>query len=144
MLLLMVVRAGRAPSGRFRVDPLLLATALLGLAWNLCALPAFALAWLGITGPLPLLTLVATRALGFLPAVVVQSAPRGTRSERHRAAAKTMLAVAYGVGAIAAVCHYGTAAALTVESEPSVGTAAEISLPLALAWSRDVRSEQTA
>ena len=123
MLLLMVVRAGRAPSGlsgssgSFRIDPLLLATAVLGLVWNLCALPAFALTRLGITGPLPLLTFVGTSALGFLPAVVVHSVLRGARSNRHRGASRTMLAVAYGVGTIAAVLH--VRAALTGQALPS-------------------------
>jgi two-component system LytT family sensor kinase len=105
MLLLMVVRAGRTPSGPFHVDPLLLATALLGLVWNLCALPAFALARLGVTGPLPLLTFVGTSALGFLPAVVVHSVLRGEGQPRHRAAKQTMLAAAYGVGMAATLLH---------------------------------------
>jgi two-component system LytT family sensor kinase len=109
MLLLMVVRAGRTPSGPFRVDPLLLATAILGLVWNLCALPAFALARLGITEPLPLLTFVGTSALGFLPAVVVHSVLRGPRDERHPVAARTMLAAAYGVGTVAAILHVDAA-----------------------------------
>ena len=117
MLLLMVVRAGRAPSGAFRADPLLLATAFLGLVWNLCALPAFALTRLGITGPLPFLTLVGTSALGFLPAVVVHSVLRGARNERHRVAVWTMLAAAYGVGTVAAALHLY--AALTGHTLPS-------------------------
>jgi two-component system LytT family sensor kinase len=117
MLLLMVVRAGRAPSGSFRADPLLLATAFLGLVWNLCALPAFALTRLGITGPLPFLTLVGTSALGFLPAVVVHSVLRGARNERHRIAVWTMLAAAYGVGTVAAALHLH--AALTGQTLPS-------------------------
>jgi hypothetical protein len=40
MLQTMVVRATRTSSARETFDPVLLATALLGLVWNLCALPA--------------------------------------------------------------------------------------------------------
>ena len=46
MLLVMVVRAARADAALNaggRIDPLLLATAVLGLIWNLCALPAYEL-----------------------------------------------------------------------------------------------------
>ena len=39
MLLAMVVRSGRARGVQSRFDPLLLATSVLGLVWNLCALP---------------------------------------------------------------------------------------------------------
>ena len=48
MLLAMVVRAGRAPGAPRRFDPLLLATSLLGLIWNLCALPAYELPKVGV------------------------------------------------------------------------------------------------
>ena len=55
MLLAMVLRAGRARGVHTRFDPLLLATAILGLVWNLCALPAYELPKVGILGPFPLL-----------------------------------------------------------------------------------------
>ena len=55
MLLAMVLRAGRATSAATRFDPLLLVTAILGLVWNLCALPAYELPKIGIEGPFPLL-----------------------------------------------------------------------------------------
>ena len=48
MLLAMVVRASRASSSRHSFDPILLATAVLGLVWNLCALPAYELPRVGI------------------------------------------------------------------------------------------------
>jgi len=104
MLLAMVVRAGRTPSRQFQVDPLLLATAVLGLIWNLCALPTYVLTRLSLGPPLPLLTLVGTSALGFLPAVVVHSVVRGIRADRHRTA-ELLLAVAYGVASLAALLH---------------------------------------
>ena len=72
MLLVMVVRSGRVPGIRTSSDPLLLVTAVLGLVWNLCALPAYELPKVGIVGPFPWLIAVGFCALGFLPAVVVQ------------------------------------------------------------------------
>ena len=52
MLLAMVTRAGRAPKAP-KFDPLLLTTAVLGLVWNLSALPAYELPKLGVPGPFP-------------------------------------------------------------------------------------------
>ena len=60
MLLAMVLRAGRGPGARSRFDPLLIATSILGLIWNLCALPAYELPKVGISGPFPFLV-----AIGF-------------------------------------------------------------------------------
>jgi hypothetical protein len=51
MLLSMVVRSRPTPGTRHRLDPVLLATAVLGLVWNLCALPAYELPRVGIPGP---------------------------------------------------------------------------------------------
>ena len=55
MLLAMVVRSDRhsAATPR-RVDPLLVATAVLGLVWNVCALPAYELPKIGVRGILPI------------------------------------------------------------------------------------------
>ncbi|HEX4346348.1 MAG TPA: sensor histidine kinase [Vicinamibacterales bacterium] len=105
MLLVMVVRARRAPLSRAQSDPLLVATALLGLLWNLCALPAFALTRLGLATAVPMLTLVGTSALGFLPAVVVHSVLRGGRGAGQRRLAHGLLAGAYGAATIAAALH---------------------------------------
>ena len=76
MLLVMVFSAARTHASSSRIDPLLLATAVLGLTWNLFALPAYELPKVGIVGPLPFLTSVGFSALGFLPAVVVHSVLR--------------------------------------------------------------------
>ena len=105
MLLAMVIRAGRTPGGPGRVDLLLIATAVLGLLWNLCALPAYELPKLGIEGPFTFLIAAGFSALGFLPAVVVQSVLRG---EADRVAGKSKRAVAivaYSVSGIAAALH---------------------------------------
>jgi signal transduction histidine kinase len=118
MLLAMVVRAGRAP-GVHRVDPLLLATALLGLAWNVCALPAYELPKIGIEGPFTFLIAAGFSALGFLPAVVVHSVLRDGRDRASvpgglkRAAA----CAAYAVSGVAAAMH--ARAAWTGDPVPS-------------------------
>jgi two-component system, LytTR family, sensor kinase len=114
MLLAMVMRAGHEPHvnrrERDRPDPLLVATAILGLVWNLCALPAYELPKIGVAGPFPLLMAVAFAALGFLPAVVVQSVLRGER-ERIAGTSKQLIAIgAYSVSAIAAVLNAHAAA----------------------------------
>src|SRR5438094_7421669 len=103
MLLAMVVR-GRSPTTP-RLDPLLLATAVLGLVWNLCALPAYELPKLGIPGPFALLTAVGFSALGFLPAVVVQSVLRGERDVAGTWVTRSMSVAAYAVSAVAAALH---------------------------------------
>ena len=95
-LLVMVVRAGRAPLSRTQSDPLLVATAVLGLIWNLCALPSYALARLGMVSALPWLTLVGTSALGFLPAVVVHSVLRGGQATGRRRMAPALLLLDLG------------------------------------------------
>src|SRR6266581_4780302 len=79
MLLAMVVHATSAPGVQSRFDPLLLVTSILGLVWNLCALPAYELPKVGIEGPFPFLVAVGFSALGFLPAVVVHSVLRDER-----------------------------------------------------------------
>jgi two-component system LytT family sensor kinase len=105
MLLAMVVRAGRVPGARPRYDPLLVATALLGLVWNLCALPAYELPKVGIEGPFPFLIAAGFSALGFLPAVVVQSVLRGERDAVRGWPKRIIAFAAYAVSSIAAALH---------------------------------------
>src|SRR3981189_2475318 len=78
MLLAMVVRARRATEAS-RFGPLRLGTAVLGLIWTLCALPAYELPKIGIEGPFTFLIAAGFSALGFLPAVVVHSVLRDER-----------------------------------------------------------------
>ena len=109
MLLFMVFSAGRTHtslSTRLRIDPLLLATGVLGLTWNLFALPAYELPKVGIIGPLPFLTSVGFSALGFLPAVVVHSVLRREREGVHGRLSLVIVSVAYGVSAAAALLHF--------------------------------------
>jgi two-component system LytT family sensor kinase len=103
MLLVMVVRGGRTPTDQ--IDPLLLTTALLGLVWNLCALPAYELPKLGVPGPFPLLTVCGFSALGFLPAVVVHSVLRGEAADARRWPKRVIAVIAYAVSTIAALLH---------------------------------------
>ena len=106
MLLLMVLRARRA-----EWDPLLLVTAVLGLVWNLCALPAYELPQLGVPGPFPLLNAIGFSALGFLPAAVVHSVLRGEPQPGRQLPKRIVAFVAYGVSATAAVLQFDQAAA---------------------------------
>src|SRR5213593_1888153 len=101
MLLVMVIRAGSRPGERPRYDPLLLATAVLGLVWNLCALPAYELPKVGIKGPFPFLIAVGFSALGFLPAVVVQSVLRGERDAVRGGLKRIIAFSAYAVSTVA-------------------------------------------
>src|SRR5260221_13357230 len=109
MLFVMVVRAAPRPAVAAPFDPLLLGTALLGLVWNLCALPAYELPKVGIDGPFPFLVAVGFSALGFLPAVVVHSVLRGKRGGMGGAARRTLTVLAYGVSAVAAGVHFPSA-----------------------------------
>jgi two-component system LytT family sensor kinase len=109
VLLVMVVRVDRAGGSHQRIDPLLLVTSVLGLVWNLCALPAYELPRIGIDVPLPMLNAIGLSALGFLPAVVVHSVLRGERDGVGGAAKRLLAAVAYAVSTIAAFLHFAVA-----------------------------------
>lgn len=117
MLLAMVVRAGRTPGVRSGFDPLLLLTSILGLIWNLCALPAYELPKMGFQGPFPSLASLGFGALGFLPAVVVHSVLRDQRHIVRGPAKIALMVVAYAVSSVAAVLH--VQAALTSGPVPS-------------------------
>ncbi len=110
MLLAMVVRATRAPSTRQSLDPVLLATALLGLVWNLCALPAYELPQVGIVGPFPWLVAVGFSALGFLPAAVVHSILREGPRGIHGLLKQSLATIAYGVSTLALLLQFRAAA----------------------------------
>jgi two-component system LytT family sensor kinase len=91
LLLWMVAR--RSP------NKLLLATALLGLAWNVGGLAAYGARDFGFAPSLPLVLTLAYAALGFLPAVVVNLAlPAHTR-------ARWLAWTAYALSGAAALSH---------------------------------------
>jgi two-component system, LytTR family, sensor kinase len=110
VLLVMVVRVDRAVGAHKRIDPLLLVTSVLGLVWNLCALPAYELPRIGVGVPFPFLNALGLSALGFLPAVVVHSVLRGEREGLTEAAKRWLAAAAYAVSTIAALLHFALAA----------------------------------
>jgi hypothetical protein len=113
MLLAMVVRAGRASGRAQPLDPLLLATAILGLVWNLCALPIYELPKVGFEGPFPYLAALGFGALGFLPAVVVHSVLRRERQHVRGTQDRGLAAIAYGVSTIALLLHLAGARSST-------------------------------
>src|SRR5258705_2475131 len=95
MLLAMVIRhraltsgstessSDRASSG-LSVNGLLLATAVLGLLWNIGAFATYGLRGFGFPSPSPFLSAVSFTALGFLPAVVVHSVLLSRLSDKER------------------------------------------------------------
>ena len=121
MLLVMVVRARRTPAARGRMDPLLLVTAMLGLVWNVSALPAYDLVKVGIEGPFRLLSAIGFSALGFLPAVVVHSVLRGERQHVRGIMRRTIAIVAYCASVSATVLQFRAAwTGLPVPSAPAM------------------------
>jgi two-component system LytT family sensor kinase len=109
MLLAMVIRARRTAGDASAFDPLLLLTSILGLLWNLCAVPAYLLPKFGIEGPFPFLTAVGFGALGLLPAVVVHSVLRGGRDGVSGVIKRIIGVVAYAVSSLAAILHLAAA-----------------------------------
>ncbi len=109
MLLAMVIRARPTAGDASAFDPLLLLTSILGLLWNLCALPAYVLPKFGVEGPFPFLSAIGFGALGLLPAVVVHSVLRGGRDGVSGVVKRLIGVVAYAVSALAAVLHLAAA-----------------------------------
>jgi two-component system LytT family sensor kinase len=103
MLLVLVVRGGaRQGDDPARRDRLPLATALLGLIWNLGELAAYALPRFGLVADGVSLSALSFPALGLLAAVVVHSVARGLGHGR------LITALAYGLAIAAAVLHAAT------------------------------------
>ncbi len=104
MLLVMVLRAGGRASGRSGHGRLLLATALLGLVWNIGALLIYGARDWEIGEPSHWFAAMIFTALGFLPAVVVNSV---LRFESGPAGAGYFFVIpAYGLSVIAGVFHF--------------------------------------
>ena len=82
-LLLVMVARHRQTKGKFSIDSLLLATALLGLLWNAGELVAVVWKDFGAGAPSPFLLAISYSALGFLPSVVVHSAWKNSESENR-------------------------------------------------------------
>ena len=103
MLLVLVLRGGaRQGDDPARRDRLPLATALLGLIWNLGELAAYALPRFGLVADGVSLSALSFPALGLLAAVVVHSVARGLGHGR------VITALAYGLAVSAGVLHVAT------------------------------------
>ncbi len=114
MLLAMVVRE-RTRGGHF--DSVALATAILGIIWNLSSLSTYALPRFGVVGASRSLSACGIVALGLLPAVVVHSVVRGRHGSAWPRANVALLIAAY-VTSTAAACiqFYALASGATVPS----------------------------
>ena len=112
MLLAMVLRRPRGamepPPTAPGSDRLLLATAVLGLVWNLAAVRLY-----GFEGgpPPPPLEALALSALGFLPAVVVHAVLRPALAGRRDRGARAIVAAGYGLSGTAGLLEVTAAAA---------------------------------
>lgn len=121
MLLVMVVRsvdpaallATPTNSGQrtaFSEERLLLATALLGLLWNLGALVIYGARDWNVAKVSPWFDAAVFTALGFLPAVVVHSVLRAEAGLARRRGAQLITAAAYALSTTACLLHFYAAA----------------------------------
>lgn len=99
--MLLVMTAQRKPGAPAQLDFLLLATGLLGLAWNAGELFTFVWRDFAHAEVASVLTATAYAALGFLPAVVVHSAFSGEKQK-----AGFIIAAAYVLSFSAAALHF--------------------------------------
>jgi two-component system, LytTR family, sensor kinase len=128
MLLVMVLRHPAQSTGtpdfhstNFRAslsrNGLLPLTAVLGLLWNIGALAMYGLKGLGYVTDHPIVSAISFTALGFLPAVVVHSVLRGSKSNNARQL-RLMTIAAYCLSATAGVLQFYQAA--TARQSPSL------------------------
>ena len=124
MLLAMVLRHPAAPrAGAARSvttaisnNGLLLATAALGLLWNVGALVVYGSRDLGVGNPPSALLAASYIGLGFLPAVMVHAALRGSAGTVSWFS-RALIAAAYLLSAVGGIMHASTLA--TAEGPPS-------------------------
>ncbi|MEA2569055.1 MAG: two-component system, LytTR family, sensor kinase [Acidobacteriota bacterium] len=91
-------------------DRLPLATAVLGLIWNVAGLAGYGIRDFAARDPHPLLIGIAYSALGFLPAVVVHSVLRSQRDGRFARVSSAIIRIAYAASSVAAVMMLWSAA----------------------------------
>lgn len=104
LLLIMVARYRRTKRGD-SVDFLLLATAILGILWNLGEISVFIWRDFGATTVSPFLTAVSYSALGFLPSVVVHSALKNAENPKGN----WLTFLSYGLSVLATLLHLQSA-----------------------------------
>jgi signal transduction histidine kinase len=131
MLLVMVVRSADAasigpggsgsvgPRTAFSAERLLLATALLGLLWNLGALVIYGARDWNVGRPSSWFSSAVYTALGFLPAVVVHSVLRAEAGLAGRRGGQLIPALAYLLSATASLLHFYAAARGSETPSPS-------------------------
>jgi signal transduction histidine kinase len=96
----------------------MLATAVLGLLWNVGALATYGMRGIGFSNTSPILSAISLTALGFLPAVVVQSVLLNRLGQTNSTIARTISIAAYALSAVAGALHfYG---ALVIGTSPSL------------------------
>jgi two-component system LytT family sensor kinase len=100
------------------VNGLLLATAVLGLLWNIGALATYGLSGFRLATPNPFLSAVSFTALGFLPAVVVHSVLLSRLSDKERRLTQVISVAAYCLSSIAGLLHFYEA--IVFRSGPSL------------------------
>ncbi|MEP7339859.1 MAG: sensor histidine kinase [Acidobacteriota bacterium] len=126
MLLVMVVRSvdtasigsaggSAGPSGSaqrvaFSPERLLLATALLGLLWNLGALVIYGARDWNVGRPSSWFSSAVFTALGFLPAVVVHSVLRAEAGLARKRGGRLIPVLAYALSTVASLLHFYAAA----------------------------------
>jgi two-component system LytT family sensor kinase len=106
--------------GKLPVNGLMLATAILGMLWNTGALATYGLRGFRLSGTevYPLLSAVSFTALGFLPAVVVQSVLLGRLSQTETKISRAISVAAYSLSTVAGTLHFYTA--ITAGASPSL------------------------
>src|SRR4030095_13865015 len=109
-----------AAYARLPVNGLMLATAILGMLWNIGALATYGLRGFGLYGTdaYPLLSAIAFTALGFLPAVVVRSVLLGRLSQTEAKVSRAISLAAYLLSTTAGALHFY--AAITSSASPSL------------------------
>jgi hypothetical protein len=95
----------RTPSS-LSINGLLLATAVLGLLWNIGAFATYGPRGFGFGGSNPLLSAVSFTALGFLPAVVVHSVLLSRLSVNERRLTQVISIAAYCLSSAAGLLHF--------------------------------------
>jgi two-component system, LytTR family, sensor kinase len=94
------------------VNGLMLATAILGVLWNVGALATYGMRGFGFTNTSPILSAISITALGFLPAVVVQSVLLNRLDQTNSSISRAISIAAYALSAVAGALHFYDAFAI--------------------------------
>jgi signal transduction histidine kinase len=102
------LRSETSPHSKLSANWLMLATATLGLLWNIGAFATYGLKGFGLvlSNVFPVLSSISFSALGFLPAVVVQSVILNRLSQPVRLLSRLISIAAYCLSSIAAVLFF--------------------------------------